>query len=99
MAGKVRYRHVNVTHGLKLYPAIMKFVDVSSLLQAKQTPGITVSYSPFGWVDQGGTAFLKGAPATRGGTEKEMEAASRTDALFDAVLGGLRRAKEISRRH
>jgi hypothetical protein len=95
MAGKVKYQHVNVTKGLKLYPAIMKHLGIEGLIDVKRRPDLTVSYSPFGWVDEGGTAFIKGAPAAK--YKKYPD--EFTGALLSAIKGGLEKAIALSRAH
>jgi hypothetical protein len=83
--------------GLKLYPALrFKLKDLVDL-KRDESAKITVSWSPFGWVDDGGSAFLKGAPIVRGMTEDEM--AASTDLGIQGIYKGLQRAKDITTRH
>jgi hypothetical protein len=82
--------------GLKLSPPIVRYISLSSLVEAKRTPGITVSWSPFGWVDEGGTAFLKGAPPIRGLGRDEIKALGK---MGDAIDTGLGKAIDLSKKH
>jgi hypothetical protein len=83
--------------GLKLYPALrFKLKDLVDL-KRDEAAKITVSWSPFGWVDDGGSAFLKGAPIVRGMTESEMAASA--DPGIKGIHSGLQKAKAISTRH
>jgi len=95
MAGP-KYGHFTAMGGLKLAPAIIKFLGIEGLVDVKRRSDLTVSSSPFGWVDEGGTAFIKGAPVAKHKTEKEIE---ELGPVGKAITGGLSRAKSISRAH
>jgi hypothetical protein len=82
--------------GLKLSPPIIRYISLPSLVEAKRTPGITVSWSPFGWVDEGGTAFVKGAPPIRGKGRDEIAAMGDMGKAIDRGLG---KAIELSKAH
>jgi len=92
----VKYGHFTAMGGLKLYPAIMKYLGIEGLIDVKRRTDLTVSYSPFGWVDEGGTAFIKGAPVAKHKTEAEIEALGP---VGKAIVGGLARAKALSKKH
>jgi hypothetical protein len=96
MAGKVKYGHFTAMGGLKLYPAIMKYLGIEGLIDVKRRTDLTVSYSPFGWVDEGGTAFVKGAPVAKHKTVAEIEALGD---VGKAITGGLEKAIKISKAH
>lgn len=78
--------------GLKLYPPLLHFMGLDRLVEVKRRIDLTISYSPFGWVDEGGTVFVKGAPVAKGKTIEELE---KTD-VGKAIVGGLRKAVSIS---
>lgn len=92
----IKYGNFTATWGLKLYPPLLKYIDPAALLRLKQyNMDLTVSYSPFGPVDEGGRAFLKGAPVTKGRTIEELEKLP----VGKKIVDGLRRAAEISKKH
>jgi hypothetical protein len=95
MVRKVKFEHVNVTRGLKLYPAILKWLTIDGLMDVKRRKDLTVSYSPFGLVKEGGTAFIKGAPAAK--YKKYPD--EFKGALLEAIKGGLEKAKALSVKH
>jgi hypothetical protein len=90
----IKYGNFTAFGGLKLHPAIMKYVNLASLVEAKKTPGLTVSWSPFGPYPEG-TAFLKGSPVARGKTVADLEAMD----VGKAIVGGLRKGVGISKAH
>jgi hypothetical protein len=57
---------------------------------------MTVSYSPFGWVDEGGTMFIKRPPIAKSKTEGELAAGTSSQ---KAIHSGLQKAKALSRAH
>jgi hypothetical protein len=95
MVRKVKFEHVNVTRGLKLYPAILKWLTIDGLMDVKRRKDLTISYSPFGLVKEGGTAFIKGAPAAK--YKKYPD--EFKGALLEAIKGGLEKAKSLSMKH
>jgi hypothetical protein len=95
MARKVKYQHVSAMGGLKLYPAILKWLGIEGLVDIKRRKDLTISYSPFGWVDEGGTAFVKGAPAAKFVKYPD----EFTGPLLTAIKGGLEKAKSMSIAH
>jgi len=92
----VKYGHFTKMGGLKLAPAIIKFLGIEGLVDVKRRSDLTVSSSPFGWVDEGGTAFIKGAPVAKHKTLKEIE---DLGPVGKAIASGLRTAIGISKRH
>ena len=82
--------------GLKLYPPLLKYMGMEGLVAVKKNAALSVSFSPFGWVDEGGTVFIKGAPLAKMKTESQLAAG---DASEKAIASGLGRAKGISRAH
>jgi hypothetical protein len=96
MAGAVKYGHFTAMGGLKLYPAIMKYLGLEGLIEVKRRSDLTVSYSPFGWVDEGGTAFVKGAPVAKHKTVAEIKALG---AVGKAITDGLEKAIKVSKAH
>jgi hypothetical protein len=96
MGGEKRIIFGNFTAfgGLKLHPAIMKYVKLTDLVETKKKPGLTVSWSPFGPYPEG-TAFLKGAPYARGLTPEDLK---KTD-IGRAILGGLEKGVAMSKAH
>lgn len=95
MAGKVKYGHFTAMKGLKLYPAILKYLGIERLVDVKRSADLTVSYSPFGWVDEGGTAFIKGAPWAK--FRKYPD--DFTGDIGVAIKTGLEKAIAISKAH
>jgi len=96
MAGKPKYGHFTAFGGLKLYPPIMKYMGLEGLVAVKQKKELTVSYSPFGWVDEGGTVFVKGAPVNKYVPEDELD---KLGAVGSAIKSGLSKAKALSKSH
>lgn len=96
MAGTVKYGHFTAFGGLKLYPPLLKYMGIEGLIELKRKKEYTVSYSPFGWVDEGGTAFLKGAPVNKYVPESEL---ASLGAVGRAIEGGLSKAKALSKSH
>lgn len=82
--------------GLKLYPPLLKFMGIDGLVDIKRRKELSVSFSPFGWVDEGGTVFVKGAPIVKFMTRAEMKAAGGSYAKIEAGLG---KAITISKAH
>ncbi len=96
MGGAVKYGHFTAMGGLKLSPALMKYLGIEGLINVKRRSDLTVSSSPFGWVDEGGTAFIKGAPVAKHKTEAEISALGP---VGKAIIGGLTKAKALSKAH
>jgi len=92
----VKYGHFTAMGGLKLAPAIIKFLGIEGLVDVKRRSDLTVSSSPFGWVDEGGTAFIKGAPVAKHKSVKEIEALGP---VGKAISDGLGKAIRISKAH
>jgi hypothetical protein len=91
----IKYGNFTAFGGLKLHPAIMAYAGIAGLVDLKRTrPDLTVSWSPFGPAETG-TGFVKGAPVARGKTIADLE---KMD-VGKAIVGGLRKAVEISKRH
>mgnify|MGYP000350733039 CR=1 FL=1 len=92
MAGK--YAGMRITGGLKIYPPLLRLGAglIRGLMEIQQDPNLRVSYTPFGWVDEGGTMYIAGAPVWKGDRGK-------TPDYYATNYGiGLPRAVEISRR-
>jgi len=82
--------------GLKLHPPLLRFMGLRGLMEVAQSREYSVTYSPFGWVDEGGTMAIKTAPISKGLTEDGL---ARGTPSQRAIHGGLQRAKGISRKH
>ena len=91
-AGPRKYK-VTGFGGLKLYPPLLKWLSVEGLVAVKRRKDLTVSYSPFGWVDEGGTVFIKGAPELKYLTEDEIRRIPK------GYSRGLDTCKSLTRRH
>lgn len=91
----IKYGNYTAFGGLKLYPALLRFMTLKSLVEFKRAKDVTISWSPFGRVEYGGTAFAKGAPVTKGKTIEEIRALGP---IGEAIVGGLRKAVEVSKR-
>lgn len=92
---KPKFGHFTKMGGLKLYPPLLKYMGVDGLADVKRRTDLSVSYSPFGWVDEGGTVVVKGAPYAKGKTIDEL---AKSD-IGQAILGGLKQAIALSRNH
>lgn len=91
----IKYGNYTAFGGLKLYPPILHFMGIEGLVNIKRRTDLTVSYSPFGWVDEGGTVFIKGAPVAKGKTIAELEKTK----VGKAIVRGLKKAVELSKKH
>lgn len=91
----IKYGNFTAFGGLKLYPPLLKYMGLTGLVDFKRRTDVTISYTPFGWVDEGGTVYAKGAPVAKGKTIEELE---KTD-VGKAIVGGLRKAVAISKAH
>jgi len=91
----IKFGNFTAFGGLKLSPAFLKHIGIDGLVTVKRRKDLTVQSTPFGWVDQGGTAFIRGAPVAKMETVESLE---KTD-VGRAIVGGLRKAVEISRAH
>ena len=93
---KPRYGHFTKMGGLKLYPPILKYMGLDGLVEVKQRKNLTVSYSPFGWVDEGGTVFVKGAPVNKGVPYAEL---TKLGDVGTAIKDGLDKCIAMTKRH
>lgn len=92
MPGK--FAGMRVTGGLKIYPPLLRLGTglIRGLMEVKQDPTLRVSYTPFGWVDEGGTMYIAGAAVWKGDRGKPPS-------YYAEKYGtGLPAAVEISRR-
>jgi len=82
--------------GLKLHPPLLRFMGLRGLLEVAQSREYSVTYSPFGWVDEGGTMAIKVAPISKGMSEEGL---ARGTPSQKAIASGLGKAKALSRKH
>jgi len=82
--------------GLKLHPPLLRFMGLRGLMEVAQSREYSVTYSPFGWVDEGGTMAIKGAPISKGMTEDGL---SKGTPSQKAIAAGLGKAKKLSKEH
>lgn len=75
---------------MKLYPPLLKFMGIKGLMDVAQSKMYSVSYSPFGWEDNGGTVVVKRAVPWKFAEEADLPS---------DVKSGLSSAKKISGKH
>ena len=93
-----KFEGMRVTGGLKIYPPLLRLGSglIRGLMEIRQDRNYRVSYTPFGWVDEGGTIYIAGAPVWKG------DKAPGTEGRYHAEkygLTGLPHAVAMSKRH
>jgi hypothetical protein len=84
---------------VKLYPPILSKMSIIALHKAAKSSEMTISYSPFGLVEEEGTVYTKAPPIVKGLKGLHLKSDAELKENQRRVKAGLLRAIDMSKAH
>jgi len=84
---------------VKLYPPLLSKISIIALHKASKSPEMTISYSPFGLVEEEGTVYTKDPPIVKGLKGLHEKSDTELTESQRKIKAGLNKAITMSKAH